>query len=148
MPVHRALGRARGARRVEPERPGVLVGCRHRAVLVRALAPQGDEIVPRPRGRSRQSRYDVRTREHEVLHPRGQVDGRGDSLDVLLRREDDPGAGVGDDRAELVSGEHRRHGHRDDTGAERPQDAAQQLDVVGHHEDDAVVPTQPELSQR
>jgi hypothetical protein len=89
----------------------------------------------------------MRTRKHEVLHLGDQVDGRSNSLDVLMGPADHPGPTVRKDFGELVSPEHRRDGHGHDPSAERPQDPAQQLDVVGHHEDDPVVAAQPEATQ-
>jgi hypothetical protein len=82
-----------------------------------------------------------------VLHFWGEVDRGGDGVDVLMGGAHDPGAGVGKDLAELLCAEHGRHRDCDDACAERAQDAADQLDVVGHHEDDPVVAAQTEAAQ-
>ena len=124
--VHGALGGAGGARGVEPERgrlgPG-RVG-RVQRLGVAQLRP-GEAVDPRDDGCGVAGEHDVA----EVRGARGRRRHRGSEL---VAAQQDAGAGVDDELAQLAAGEHRRarHGHRAEVDG--GQDAGGQLDVVGH----------------
>jgi hypothetical protein len=64
------------------------------------------------------------------------------------RHDEGPGACVGDDRGEVVGGEHRRDRHRHDPGAQRTEEPRREGRLVVDDEDDAVALTDAEIGER